>query len=87
MTVLHKTLGKGLIQQVDENYMTVLFANGEQKKFLTNTCLANGLVNFENEDIQSSLQNYKNILRKDQQIRDAVRWAENGLAPYSMYLD
>lgn len=83
----HKAFGEGTIIQASESSMTVHFKSVGQKTLGPIACVANGLIRFDDEEVQSTALEYKDILRQDEQIRTAVKWAEKELAPYAEYLN
>ena len=83
----HKAFGEGTIIQASESSMTVHFKSVGQKTLGPIACVANGLIRFDDEEMQSTALKYKDILRQDEQIRTAVKWAEKELAPYAEYLN
>lgn len=83
----HRVFGEGRIIQASESSMTVHFKSGEQKALGSIACVANSLILFDDENVQATVLEYKDILRQDEQIRTAVKWAEKELAPYAEYLN
>ena len=83
--VRHKAFGAGEITGAAEGTLTVKFAAGE-KSLGAVTCVANELIEPEDEGIREKLNGYRDILKKDQQIRNVVSWAEKALLPYVEYL-
>jgi hypothetical protein len=86
ITIRHKSFGEGVIQELTDKAITVQFSGVGKKTLGTITCVSNGLIRFADEEKQTDLLQYKEILRKDEQIRNAVRWAEQELIPYAEYL-
>lgn len=85
-TIQHKSFGEGVIQELTDKAITVQFSGVGKKTLGIITCVGNGLIRFAEEEKQTDLLHYKEILRKDEQIRNAVRWAEQELIPYAEYL-
>lgn len=85
-SIRHKTFGEGTIQGVSGTNITVQFSSVGQKTLGIIACVVNGLISIHDEAIADKLQSLRGILAKDQQIRNAVSWAEKALAPYVDYL-
>ena len=83
----HRAFGEGTIIRASESSMTVHFKSVGQKALGPIACVANGLVRFDDEKVQAMASQYQDILRQDEQIRTAVKWAEKELAPYADYLN
>lgn len=43
-TIVHKTFGKGVVQEIDGDIITVLFQSGEPIKLSVEACIKNGMV-------------------------------------------
>ena len=84
--IWHKSFGEGVIQELTDKTIKVQFAGAGNKTLGTIACIGNGLIRLSDEGKQAELIQYKDILRKDEQIRNAVRWAEQELMPYAEYL-
>ncbi|MBO4837211.1 MAG: hypothetical protein J5564_05905 [Clostridia bacterium] len=85
--VHHKAFGTGTVSEVNETTFTAHFSSAGTKSLDILTCIVNALVTVEDREIQEKLNGYRDILRRDQQICDAVSWAEKALLPYSEYLE
>ena len=66
--------------------ITVQFSGVGNKTLGTIACIGNGLIFFCDEEKQAERLHYKDILRKGEQIRNAVWWAEQEPVPYTEYL-
>mgnify|MGYP007070320770 FL=1 len=84
--IRHKSFGEGVIQELTDKAITVKFSGVGKKTLGTIACVGNGLIWFDDDEKQAGLLKNKDILRKDEQIRNAVRWAEQELMPYAEYL-
>lgn len=84
--ILHKSFGEGELLQATDQALTIHIAGVGQKTLGTEACISGGLIKFGDEKLQSELLNRQDILRKAGQIRNAVRWAEQEMAPYAEYL-
>ena len=85
--VHHKAFGTGTVSEVNEKTFTAQFSFAGTKSLGLLKCIANTLITVEDREIQEKLNGYRDILRRDQQICDAVSWAEKALLPYSEYLE
>ena len=85
--VRHKAFGTGTVSEVNDSTFTAHFSSAGIKSLNILTCIVNALVTVEDREIQEKLNGYRDILRRDQQICDAVSWAEKALLPYSEYLE
>ena len=86
-TIQHKTLGEGTIQQITETTLVVYFGSKDQMTFVTRTCVDNGIIRIDSEEMQAELLKRQDVIRRDNQVRNAVRWAEQKLASYAEYVD
>ena len=85
--IQHKSFGEGVIQEFTDKAITIQFSGVGKKTLGTIACVGNGLIWFDDDEKQAGLLKNKDILLKDEQIRNAVRWAEQELMPYAEYLD
>lgn len=84
--IWHKSFGEGVIQELTDKAINVQFTGVGNKTLGTIACIGNGLIRLCDAGKQAELLQYKDILRRDEQIRNAVRWAEQELIPYAEYL-
>ena len=84
--IRHTTFGEGTIIEVNGTNMTVAFREAGQKTLGILACFVNGLVTVKDSAAQEHLLEYKDILRRDRQIRSGVSIAEKDLLPYTEYL-
>ena len=84
--IWHKSFGEGVIQELTDKAINVQFTGVGNKTLGTIACIGNGLIRLCDEGKQAELLQYKDILRRDEQIRNAVRRAEQELIPYAEYL-
>ncbi len=84
--IRHKAFGEGTITENAGTTMTVLFPKAGQKTLGTLTCVVNGLIAAEDDEVQKRLLSYRDILRRDRQILSAVSRTERELRQYAEYL-
>ncbi len=87
LTIRHKAFGEGKIIGTDGGSITVQFPTVGVKNLGTNMCVANGLITLEDGDVLAKLEGFRDILRQEQQIRNAVLFAEKALMPFAEYLE
>ena len=85
-SIIHKTFGEGIVQQITDNILTAQFLTEGQKNLQIIPCISNGLIRLNDEELQAELRNKQDLFRKENQILNAVRWAEQEMIPYTDYL-
>ena len=85
--IRHRSFGVGTISEVSDATFTAQFPSDGDKSLGLVTCVANALITVEDTELQAKLNGYRDILRQNQRIRDAVELAEKAFLPYAEYLE
>ena len=85
--IRHRSFGMGTISEVSDTAFTAQFPSGGNKSLGITTCVANALITVEDAEAQAKLNSYRDILKQDQRIRDAVDLVEKAFLPYAEYLE
>ncbi|MCR4621181.1 MAG: hypothetical protein K5663_03795 [Clostridiales bacterium] len=85
--IRHRSFGVGTICEVSDTTFTARFPSVGDKSLGLATCVANELITVEDAETQAKLNSYRDILKQDQRIRDAVDIAEKAFLPYAEYLE
>ena len=83
-TVTHKTYGTSTITSIDGGRLFADFESVGMKKLGINDSIANGLITVEGLELSKE---QVDLLKNERKVRDAVKFAEKDLAPYTEYLD
>lgn len=83
----HKTYGPGVIVEKNGSTMAVKFANGDTKKLGLVLSAANHIITAKCDGYEERICQYKDILKKESSIKNAVGYAEKSFAPYAEYID
>lgn len=86
-TLRHRSFGEGEIVQAKETSATILFPKVGQKSLAIVDSVANGLITFDDAQVQQKLEGYRDVLRRSALIRNTVNHLENELIQYTDYLD
>ncbi len=87
MIIRHKKFGEGTITENNGSTVTVQFANAGEKQLGMVVAAAKGLISAESEAYVKTIEIYGEYLKKEDSIRNAVRYAEMELVPYSEYVE
>ena len=80
--VKHKLYGAGTVAGNDRQYLTIDFPQAGRKKLALKACVINALISVDDQDIQNRILESRKALSREDQIPNAVKRAENALAPY-----
>lgn len=83
----HKTYGPGVIVEKNGSTIAVKFANGDTKKLGLVLSAANHIITAKCDGYEERICQYKDILKKESSIKNAVGYAEKSFAPYAEYID
>ncbi len=83
----HKTYGEGCITGTEKNRMDVDFKTVGSKSLGIRISVLNKLVTADREGYEEGIDQYRDILSRESQIRTAVDLAGRKLVPYLDYLD
>lgn len=86
--VSHRKFGEGKVEVCDGSRITVKFSQLKCSKELgLFTCLLNGLLSYNSEDLNEKIKLYENVMRRESQIVQAYKRTAEELQPYIEYLD
>lgn len=84
----HKTWGIGKISAIEDSTITVTFPSPVEKKIIgTSLSLINKIIKIDTPDFDSKLEKYKDVLKKENEIPNALKRAEEAIKPYLEYLE
>ena len=85
--IQHKKYGLGTITAHNGGSIEIEFANGDKKKFGMLLSAVNNIIVAHTADYAEQLQKYREILKKEASIKNAVSYAEKNFAEYAEYID
>ncbi len=83
----HKKYGSGVIVDKNGSTVEVEFANEEKKKLGIVLSAANNIVELCTDDYAENIGRYRDVLKKESAIKNAVSYAEKNFVPYAEYLE
>ena len=85
--IQHKKYGLGTITDNNGNSIEIEFANGDKKKFGMFLSAVNNIIVSQTDDYAEQMQKYRETLKKEAAIKNAVSYAEKNFAEYAEYID
>ena len=85
--IRHRSFGVGTISEVNNTTFTAQFPSVGDKSLGLTMCVANAIIAVEDTETQAKLNGYRDILKQEQRIRDAVDIAEKAFLPYAEFLE
>ena len=85
--IQHKKYGTGTITDNNGSFIEIEFANGEKKKFGMVLSAVNNIIVSQADDYAEQMQKYRETLKKEATIKNAVNYAEINFAEYAEYID
>ncbi len=85
--IQHKKYGLGTITDNHGSSIEIEFANGDKKKFGMVLSAVNNIIVSQTDDYAEQMQKYKETLKKEAAIKNAVSYAEKNFAEYAEYID
>lgn len=85
--IQHKKYGLGTITDNNGSSIEIEFANGEKKKFGMVLSAVNNIIVSQADDYAEQMQKYRETLKKEATIKNAVSYAEKKFAEYEEYID
>ena len=85
--IQHKKYGMGTITDNNGSSIEIEFANGDKKKFGMVLSAVNNIIVSQTDDYAEQMQKYREILKKEAAIKNAVSYAEKNFAEYAEYID
>ena len=85
--IYHRSFGVGTISEVSDTTFTAKFPSVGDKSLGLATCVANALITIDDAETQVKLNSCRDILKRDQRIRDAADMAKKAFLPYAKYLE
>lgn len=85
--IQHKKYDLGTITDNNGSSIEIEFSNGEKKKFGMVLSAVNNIIVSQADDYAERLQKYRETLKKEATIKNAVSYAEKKFADYAEYID
>ncbi len=86
--IQHKVFGSGIVEAIDETYISVFFRDKKQHKHLgLSVVIANGILTLDTEGVEKANAKYAPILKREDAIVSRLRRSSNALKPYKEFLD
>ena len=85
--IQHKKYGLGTITDNNGSSIEIEFSNGEKKKFGMVLSAVNNIIVSQADDYAERLQKYRETLKKEATIKNAVSYVEKKFADYAEYID
>ena len=85
--IQHKKYGLGTITDNHGSSIEIEFANGDKKKFGMVLSAVNNIIVSQTDDYAEQMQKYRETLKKEAAIKNAVSYAEKNFAEYAEYID
>jgi len=86
--VKHKVFGTGIVESIDEKYISVFFPEKKQHKQLgLSVAIANGILTLKLEGFAENNLKYAPVLKREDAIVSRLRRTSSALKPYKEYLE
>lgn len=85
--ISHKKYGNGTIIARNGSTVEVEFEDGTKKKLGLTVSAANGIITSHMENYDEMPGSYREVIKKEAAIRNAVSYAEKNFSMYAEYLE
>ena len=84
--VIHKKYGEGCLESIDDKYISATYECGEVAVSLPLT-IANDIIRLDKPDFNEKVGKYRAILKRYNNIPNALDYAARALKPYEEYIE